>query len=322
MSPVLSIITPTYNAEPLLARYFNSLKLQSIRRSDVEILIVDGGSTDRTRQIARKHGAKIIDNPQKLAEPGVALGFKHAKGSLVMVLATDNIFKDSDSLARMIGIFKDKSIVAAFPKHDTAPGDSMYSRYFNTFTDPYSHFVYGRAANARTFHEVYRTIQHTDVYDIYDFQSSSVFPLLALAQGFTVRKKSLWKRTTDRYDDVLIVYSLIRRKRRIAYAHSISLYHYTVANFKDFVKKQRRAVENALVRRNSGISQRRKYLTRWQKMKRFLFFPYALTIVFSLLVSVIQVIRTSDKTWMWHWYMSFVSAIILILTTLIVYRVK
>lgn len=307
-APLLTIVTPTYNAQQYLDRYFASLELQTVTKEAYEILIVDGGSTDTTKQIAKNHRATIIHNPKKLAEPGVALGFEKARGQYIMILAVDNVFKDNNALATILEIFKDPTVVAAFPKHDTAADDSWYSRYFNTFTDPYTHFVYGQAANARTFSSIYKTIVHTDVYDVYDYASNKTYPLIALAQGFIVRKNTISKRIDDGYDDVLTVYSLIKERKCIAYAHSVSLYHYTVSDFRDFVKKQRRAVENALIRGNSGISQRGTYLTPWQKLKRYLFFPYAFTIILPLCVSVFQAARFAEPTWLLHVFIVFLSA--------------
>jgi hypothetical protein len=216
-----------------------------------------------------------------------------------------------------VKVFINPSVVAAFPKHDTAPDDSWYSRYFNTFTDPYTHFVYGYAANARTFSLLYKTIQRTNTYVVYDYLSGNTFPLIALAQGFTVRKSELMDRTDRGFDDVLTIYALIKQKKQIAYMHSVSLYHYTVSNFTDFVNKQKRAVENALVRGNSGISQRGEYLTSWQKIKRYLFFPYAFIMLLPMCVSVFQAISFSEPTWLLHAYMVFLSAWIILTQTIL-----
>ncbi len=315
-TPTLSIVTPTYNAGQYLERYFFSLKKQNFDKEQFEVLIIDGGSTDNTITIAKKYEATVVANPYKLAEPGVKIGFREAKGNLVMVLATDNIFKDADALSRMAAVFRDSRIVAAFPKHDTAPDDSLFSRYFNTFTDPYSHFVYGKAANARTFKDEYHIVKRTDQYDVYDYRSSGVYPLIALAQGFTVRRNELTNRQRDQFDDVLFVYSLIQQRKDIAYVHGVSLYHYTVRNLGDFVQKQRRSVENAFVRGNSGITQRTEYLTSAQKIRRYLFFPYALTIVFPLLQSLINTVRTKERIWLFHSIITFLSAVVVVETTI------
>jgi succinoglycan biosynthesis protein ExoA len=124
--PLLSIVTPVLNAEKLLNRYFFSLEKQTLSRSLWEIFIIDGGSTDRTREIAQKHHARVIHNPLRLAEPGVALGFQKAKGELIMILAADNIYKETNALEKIVSLLRDRTISAVFPKHDTASDDSIF----------------------------------------------------------------------------------------------------------------------------------------------------------------------------------------------------
>ncbi len=312
--PILTIVTPVYNAAKDLPRFFSSLKEQTLKRSDYEILIIDGGSTDSTIEISRNARARIIHNPKKLAEPGVSLGIQNAKSDLIMVLAVDNIFKQSNALETMLTILQNPNISAVFPKHESAPDDSIFSKYFNTFTDPYTHFVYGSASNGRTFSKIYATKIHNETYDIFDFSSSDVYPLIALAQGFCIKKKDLPKRTDSGNDDVLTVYSLLDKGKNIAFAHSVSLFHFTIRDLGDFMRKQKRAVENALVRRNSGIYQRKKYLTRYQKLKQLLFVPYAITIVAPTINSIYNAVVSGNVIWLFHVPISFLSACAIVFT--------
>ncbi len=312
-TPMLSIILPVYNAEADLKRFFRYFDRQNFPKGSVELLVMDGGSTDNTVTLARAHHVRVIHNPQKLTEPGVALGFRYAKAPLIMILAADNIFPDPDAVGTMIGVFDDKKIVAAFPKHDTGPGDNLYSRYINTFTDPYTHFVYGNAANARTFHKIYRTLVQTDTYDIYDYRSASARPIIALAQGFTIRK-SLMPARVEVSDDILTVYRLINEGRLLAYVHGVRLWHYTIRDTKQFIAKQRRAVENALLRRDSGITKRRDVMTFGQRMRMYLFVPYAFTIVPALVQSIVGFVTTGEVMWLTHWYMSLFSALCISVT--------
>ena len=55
--------------------------LESVSFCD-EIVVVDGGSTDRTIEIAREHGAKVIENPWPgfAAQRNVALDAATASG--------------------------------------------------------------------------------------------------------------------------------------------------------------------------------------------------------------------------------------------------
>ncbi len=306
----LSIVLPTYNAQKDLVRFFESVNIQTLPKKEFELLVVDGGSTDKTREIARKNGAKVIHNPYKLTEPGVALGFQKAKGDLVMVLAADNLFKDPDALETMIRVFGDKTVVGAFPKHDTGSGDNWYSWYLNTFTDPFTHFVYGNAANTRTFRRVYKTVTHTSVYDVYDYSSFPVRPIIALAQGFTIRKKFLPARK-EISDDILSIYKMIDENKPMAYVHSVILYHYTIRDAKQFISKLRRGVENALLRGDSGITKRKVYMTPSQRIRMVLFFPYAFSLVLPLLQSIINAVRFREAAWLIHWFMVFLSATVI-----------
>jgi glycosyltransferase involved in cell wall biosynthesis len=313
--PKLSIILPVYNAARNMPRFFASLEKQRVPKGTFEVLIMDGGSTDRTVAICHAHGATVIPNPYKLAEPGVAIGFVKARGELIMVLAEDNIFRDPDAIAKMIDIFRDTRITAAYPKHDTGRGDTIYSRYINTFTDPFTHFVYGDAANARTFHRIYKTFISTPIYDVYDYGSYPVRPIIALAQGLTIRKKRLHARG-EFSDDILSIYKLLDGGKWIAYAHSVTLLHYTIRDTKQFMAKQRRAVENALLRADSGITKRRKWFSVSQKWRMYLYFPYAFSIVLPVIVSVAQAIREREAAWLLHAYMVIFSAIVITITAI------
>jgi glycosyltransferase involved in cell wall biosynthesis len=60
-NPVVSVIVPARNEEACLGDCLRSLLEQS--GIEYEIIVVNDNSTDRTRQIARLHGVKVIDAP-------------------------------------------------------------------------------------------------------------------------------------------------------------------------------------------------------------------------------------------------------------------
>ena len=286
------------------------LEKQTLSRDSYEVLMMDGGSTDATRDICRKHKATVIHNPQKLTEPGVALGFTKARAPLVMILAADNLYPDRDSLKTMISVFDDPKVVAAFPKHGSGPDDNLYSRYINTFTDPLTHFVYGDAANTRTFRNIYKTLLHTDIDDVYDFRSNTTRPILALAQGFTIRKSLLPPRK-EVSDDILTVYRLIDEGKKLLYVYSVTLWHYTIRDLAQFISKTRRGVENALLRQDSGITKRASVMTWDQRLRFYLFVPYSLSVVFPVVQSIVKAVTTGEPMWLIHWYFSFIAAAVI-----------
>ncbi len=304
---VLSIITPTLNAEKYLPFFFDSLLKQTYPRNKIEFVVADGGSSDNTIKIAKKYGAKVVKNSYVQAQPGVFVGMQHAASDLLMVLSGDNIFKDNNAIEKIVKVFSDKQIYAAFPKHDSSTDDSLYSKYFNTFTDPFNHFVYGDASNARTFHKAYKTIKHTKLYDIYDFSSNPVRPILGLTQGFTVRSSFLkdWK---DIYDDFAPIYDLIRAKRKIAYLFDVKLYHHTVQDIEHFFRKQRWAAKNAIEKKGYGISIRKNLLTVSQRIKMYLFPFYAYSIIIPIGRAFYNFILSREKMWLFHPIITCVSA--------------
>ncbi len=54
--PLVSIIVPTCNSERTLGRCLDSIRVQTYQ--NIEVIVVDNGSTDRTIEIAHQYGAK------------------------------------------------------------------------------------------------------------------------------------------------------------------------------------------------------------------------------------------------------------------------
>ena len=91
MSIVLSVICPIYNEEKYIAQFLESLLLQEYPKDDLEILLVDGMSKDRTREIVAEYTAKypfikLIDNPDKIVPFAMNRGIEAAKGGIIMRL--------------------------------------------------------------------------------------------------------------------------------------------------------------------------------------------------------------------------------------------
>ena len=108
--PIVSIIIPAYNEEKDIGKCINSLLKQSCKRS--EIIIVDDGSTDKTREIVKSFkGIRLIEGLHK--GPGFSrnLGSRQAKGEILVFVDADMIF-DKDYIKNLINpILKNESII-------------------------------------------------------------------------------------------------------------------------------------------------------------------------------------------------------------------
>ena len=59
-NPLVSVITPCYNGEAYLDRYFNSILNQTYR--PLELIFVNDGSTDRTAEIAERYAPVLKES--------------------------------------------------------------------------------------------------------------------------------------------------------------------------------------------------------------------------------------------------------------------
>src|SRR5258705_10543337 len=96
--PKISIVLPTLNAGALLDNCLASIAAQTYPRERIEIILADAFSKDATREIARKHGVILIDDPGKNMEEGKRLALRHATGDYIVFVDADNEFTHADYL--------------------------------------------------------------------------------------------------------------------------------------------------------------------------------------------------------------------------------
>ena len=87
----ISIIIPAFNEEKYLALCLKSLKELNWPKEYLEIIVVDNGSTDRTREIAKQFGVILLRDDTKNVSGLRNLGAKRAKGHLLVFLDSDCI---------------------------------------------------------------------------------------------------------------------------------------------------------------------------------------------------------------------------------------
>ena len=144
--PWVSVVIATYNSEHKLVPLFNSLARQASPndRHQMQVLIVDGGSTDLTREIAEEHGATFINNPETNAISAKSIGFRASEARYVVFLDHDERLVDNRSLMRKISLMEsDPSIRCVFTSgYQEDDGDSASNSYASAFGDPLSLFLY------------------------------------------------------------------------------------------------------------------------------------------------------------------------------------
>lgn len=112
--PETSIIIRAFNEERWLPEVFAALEKQRYR--DFEVLLVDSGSVDRTRDIAAANGARIIRLRSEDFTFGHSLnvGVREARGRLLAILSAHAIPADEEWLDRLIAPLRQPDIAMVY----------------------------------------------------------------------------------------------------------------------------------------------------------------------------------------------------------------
>jgi glycosyltransferase involved in cell wall biosynthesis len=81
----VSVVIPAYNEQENIPQTIAAIPTERLREAGfgVEVLVVDNGSTDRTGQVARAHGAKVIVQPVRGYGNAYKAGFANCTGDII-----------------------------------------------------------------------------------------------------------------------------------------------------------------------------------------------------------------------------------------------
>ena len=94
---MISVICPIYNEEKYIERCVESVLRQDYPQEELEILFVDGLSTDRTRELLRPYLERysfihLLDNPERIVPYAMNRGIRAARGEVVIRLDAHAIY--------------------------------------------------------------------------------------------------------------------------------------------------------------------------------------------------------------------------------------
>ncbi len=106
----ISLITVSYNAENTIGRCIESVIRQNFK--NIEYIIIDGGSSDKTTQIINLYKAHInlfLSEPDEGIYDAMNKGIKMASGHIIGMLNADDYFADNDILNDTAWVFNNQN---------------------------------------------------------------------------------------------------------------------------------------------------------------------------------------------------------------------
>ncbi len=112
--PKVSVIIPTYNRSEYISETIDSVVAQTYK--DFEIIVVDDGSTDNTKEVLAKYGSKIKVIDQVNSERAIARnnGVQNSSGEYIAFLDSDDLWLE-DKLEKQVKILDEmKDVVLVY----------------------------------------------------------------------------------------------------------------------------------------------------------------------------------------------------------------
>jgi len=138
----ISVIIPTLNEEKLLERMLLQFTPDLVARFGIELVVSDGGSTDRTLAIAAAHAHTVVANGAGVKQTiamGRNLGARGARGSVFVFLNADTLIGDPESFfatvaseVRVPGRAALTCRVEVYPD-ERRPADRVFHGFYNWF---------------------------------------------------------------------------------------------------------------------------------------------------------------------------------------------
>jgi glycosyltransferase involved in cell wall biosynthesis len=111
----ISVITAVYNNAATLAAALESTLSQ--RHSSVELIVIDGGSTDGTHDVIARYRDRIsalVSEPDRGIYDALNKGLRLATGDVVGFLHSDDLFADTECLSRVADAMSDSAVDACY----------------------------------------------------------------------------------------------------------------------------------------------------------------------------------------------------------------
>src|SRR3989344_7509632 len=133
--PKVSFVLATYQGERTIKKCLDSIFSQDYPKNLMEVLVIDGGSKDKTLEIAKNYSVKIFNNPKKHSEGegmGKAQGFNKSKSDYVIFTDQDNVLLSKDCINNLLKpLLNDKDIWISGSKITVVKDDNLINRYLS-----------------------------------------------------------------------------------------------------------------------------------------------------------------------------------------------
>jgi glycosyltransferase involved in cell wall biosynthesis len=314
--PLVSVIIATYNSEKTLPMVLEAIKKQDFQRNKIEILLADGGSKDKTLSIAKNYKCKVINNPRTEPIYGKYLGYIKSRGKYVMYLDHDEVLINKKSINLKVLALQQINLRAkaiAGGNYRSPKGYPFINDYINDFGDPFSFFIYRLSKRDKFFINSMKkrypiSLEKKD-FTLFNLSNVRQLPIIELVAGGSMFDAYFLKKyfpdTNIKMELIPHLFYLLHSKYpEILVMKDDPILHYSADTLNKYLKKILWRVKNNIYfvsdLGESGFTGREKFQHPLLRIKKYLFIPYAFTLIFLVFDAIYLIFTRRNVMYILH----------------------
>lgn len=314
--PKVSIMIATYNSEKLLPRTLDAIRSQTYPSEKVEVLIVDGGSKDKTIEIAKQYRCTVLYNDKTEPVNAKLIGLKNATGKYFITIDHDEVIENPNSILWKVNALRENpdckvALCSGYKRPQDYP---KLNQYISEFGDPFSLFMYGFSKDyvylEKTLRKYYEIKQETENYLKVSFENMKKQPIFELCCLGTMIDREYFVKIPSACEkgSVMVHFFYIMLEQgqdSIVLIKNDPLTHYSVDSLKAYIPKIKWRICNNIHFQNmgeNGFSGRLKYQKNLV-YKQLLFVPYTVSCIVPFLHSISLAVTRKNGIYLLHMFL-------------------
>lgn len=302
----VSFIIPVFNEEQHLPKCLASISKQNYPQDRIEVIIAEGGSSDRTLELAKQWGREqsiplvVVENTRRIAEFGKAEALKVSSGDYIVLLDADNRLCDPDWLQKALRSFELFPEIFGFEsRYLSTPDGTALSDYLTVCLHISDPLAWGAATHPV---EVGTQTDGDACYRKYRIPPG--YP--CGANGFVYRRSVIEPYiASDTFEEAVVPMDIAARSDAfIASADGVGVQHYYVRSIREFLKKRKKIALKSHTRQ-----QERKTWIAYTGHRMYWAALLQITFIWPLVYSLWKVGKTKNKLWLLHAPVCFLTSV-------------
>lgn len=298
-----SIVMASYNSENTIEIALASIRSQKFNQDEIEILVVDGGSTDNTPAIAKKYEATVLENPYRLPEAAKMIGLKYATGKYLCIMDSDEKVADDRIFERRKNLLEShKELKCLAIGLQTPVRSDVCCHYINMVGDPFTCFVYKTFKDGMEGLIIKKGKYHPNLESyIARYNKEDIKPIGD--SGVVMDLNYLKEHYEAGFGHVItatLFEMVISDTGYVAYVNGDRNYHYSDASLKVYLKKLKfRVINNIFDVEGSGYSNKASQNLKLSRRK-YLFPFYTISLILPFIDGIRMMINYKHWVFLLH----------------------